>query len=185
MVKPGHLRGLAAEQRATGAAAGLGEARDDRREDARVEFPGTEVVEEEQRTRAHHRDVVHAVVHQILPDRVVASREGRDIQLRPHPVHAGHEHGILHAGESRAEETAESAHATENPGPVRAAHEGGQAVLERVAEVDIDSGLGVGGGFAAHGCAVKSPSSTPPKNPPRVARASSSSLRSPGSTASG
>src|ERR671925_505649 len=85
-VEPGHLRGLAAEQRRAVLAARERHARDDALEPVGVEAPGREVIEEEERFGAHHGDVVDAVIHEVLPDGVVRVEEIGEAQLCPDAV---------------------------------------------------------------------------------------------------
>ncbi len=66
-VEAGHLRGLAAEQRAAVFLAGRGDAGDDLLGDIGREPARCEVVEEEQRPRALNQDVVDAVIDEIAP----------------------------------------------------------------------------------------------------------------------
>ena len=70
-VEARHLGRLAAEQRAAVLAAASRDPRDDRLEHVGLERAGRDVVEEEQRARALHEDVVDAVVDEVAPDRVV------------------------------------------------------------------------------------------------------------------
>ena len=58
LVEPGHLRGLAADQRAAGFAAALGDAGDDRGGGLGIELAAGEVVEKEQRLGALHDEIV-------------------------------------------------------------------------------------------------------------------------------
>ena len=92
-VEAGHLRGLAADQRAAVLAAGARHAADDLLGDLRRQASGREIVEKEQRLGALHEDVVDAVVDQIGADRVVTAGHEGDLQLRADAVGARHEHG--------------------------------------------------------------------------------------------
>ena len=74
LVEAGHLRRLAAEQRAAVLAAGLGEAFDDLHGHIRIEPAGGEVVEEEERLGALDEDVVDAVIDEVDADRAVRRR---------------------------------------------------------------------------------------------------------------
>src|SRR5439155_17185885 len=65
-VEPGHLRGLAADERAAVLRAGQGKAFDDVIEDARFELPGAGVIEKKERLGAEHGDVVHAMIDKVL-----------------------------------------------------------------------------------------------------------------------
>ena len=63
-----HLRGFATEQRAPVLAAAPSEPFDDLLGDIGLQSARRQVVEEEQRPRALHEDVVHAVIDEIQPD---------------------------------------------------------------------------------------------------------------------
>ena len=94
-VEAGHLGGLAAEQRAAVLAAAVGEPLDDLHGDVGVEPAGGQVVEEEQRLRALHEDVVDAVVDEVDADRVVHAGHERDAQLGADAVGARDQHRIV------------------------------------------------------------------------------------------
>ena len=143
-VKSGHLRCFAAEQSASGPAAGAGQPGYDGSENIRVKFPRAEIIEKEKRTRAHDRDVVDAMIDQILANRVMPPGKDSDVQLGADAIHAGDEHGIFHAGKGRAEESAEGADTAENARTVGAAHQRGQSVFQRVAETDVHARFGIG-----------------------------------------
>ena len=96
-VEAGHLRGLAADQRAAVLAAAARDAGDDLLGDVGRQPAGRQVVEEEQRPRALHEDVVDAVVDEIGADRVVPAGHERDLQLRADAVRARHEHRLAEA----------------------------------------------------------------------------------------
>ena len=101
-VEARHLRRLAAEQRAAVLAAAAREAVDDLLGDVGLEAAGGEVVEEEQRPRALHEDVVDAVVDEIDADRAVLPGQERDLQLGADAVGARHENRLLAALPYRA-----------------------------------------------------------------------------------
>ena len=61
-----------------------------------------DVIEEEQRTRADHGDVIDAMIHEILPDRVVLVHREGDLQLRADAIDARDEHWLVHPGKVRA-----------------------------------------------------------------------------------
>ena len=65
-----------------------------RRRHVRIQLPHREVIQKEQRRRPLHRDVVHAVVHQVFADRVVPPRQERHLQLRAHAVGGAHQHRL-------------------------------------------------------------------------------------------
>ena len=70
-VEARHLRGLAADQRATGFAATLGNAGHDRGRRLRIELAAGKVVQEEQGLGALHHDVVDGHGHEVDADAVM------------------------------------------------------------------------------------------------------------------
>ena len=90
-VEAGQLGGLAADQRAAGLLAAVGDAGDHPLGDADVELAGGEVVEEEQRLGAGHGHVVDAHRDQVDADRVVAPGQERELQLGADAVGARHQ----------------------------------------------------------------------------------------------
>ena len=106
-VEPRHLGRLAAEQRQAVLAAGVGAAADQVADHARVEHADGDVVEEEQRPRALHEDVVDAVLHEVAPDRVVDARALGDLELGADAVGAGDQDPAPRAGALEVEEAAE------------------------------------------------------------------------------
>ncbi len=114
-VETGHLGGLAAEQRAAGSPAGLGDALDHLGEHVGIEHARGEVVQEEQRLGALDQDVVDAVVDQVPADRVVDPGEEGDLaawcrcrrRWRPGPAR----HTVPVRGEQPAEATQVRQHA--------------------------------------------------------------------------
>ena len=69
---------------------------------ASVELARRQVVEEEQRRRALHGDVVDAVVDQVLADRVVNAQLKGDLQLGAHAIGARHQHRVGDTSRDRA-----------------------------------------------------------------------------------
>ncbi len=137
-IEAGHLRRLAAEQRAAVLTARARHAADDLFGHGGQQAPRREVVEEEERRRTLHEDVVHTVVHEIRTHRVVPLRQKRDLQLRADTVSARHQHRFAepHAGE--AEQPSEGADLRQNARRERAAGEALDAANGFVAGVDID-----------------------------------------------
>ncbi len=142
-VEAGHLGGLAAEQRAAVLAAAAGDARDDLFGDVGRQPPGRQVVEEEQRPRALHQDVVDAVVHEIGADRVVAAGHECDFELRADAVRARDEHRLAKAGGIEREQSAERTDLGQHAGRERRARQGFDASDGFVAGVDVDAGLAI------------------------------------------
>ena len=144
LIHAGHLGGFTADEGAASLLAGFGEAFEDLLENDGIEFFTADVVEEEKRARADDGDVVDAVIHEVLPDGVVAVRGKSDFELGADAVHAGDEHGVFHSSEVGAEKPAEAADFAQNLGSMGGADEGVDSFFNLVAEVHIDSGGGVG-----------------------------------------
>ena len=134
-----HLGRLAADQRAAVLATARGDAGDDAFDDLRLERAHRDVVEKEQRQRALHENVVDAVVHEVVADRVVAAGVDRDLELRPDAVGAGDEHRLGHVGRD-AEHAAESAELAARARGERRQHVRLDALLRVVGRVDVDAG---------------------------------------------
>ncbi len=73
-VEPGHLGRLAADERCARLAAALGDPLDDPPGGLDVERGGGEIVEEDQRLRTLHDEIVHAHGDEVDADRVVRRR---------------------------------------------------------------------------------------------------------------
>src|SRR4029079_7541159 len=91
-VEPRHLRGLAAEQRTSIAAARDGKAFDNFDGDVRIQSASGEVIEEEEGLGALDEYVVDAVIDQIDSNRPMDPGQKGDAQLRADPVRAGNQH---------------------------------------------------------------------------------------------
>src|SRR5207247_11415822 len=70
-IKARHLSGLATDQRASIVLAGLSQAFYDFFSDLRLELSRGQVIHEEQRRGALHRDVVDTMIHQVSSDGVM------------------------------------------------------------------------------------------------------------------
>ena len=109
------------------------------------QLPDREIIEEEQRHRALHGDVVDAVVHQVFADRVVPAGEEGDLQLGADAVGGADQHRLAESGElvARAEAADVGQHACVNV-CARKLLDGGDGA---VGLVDIDAGVAVRNGF--------------------------------------
>ena len=87
LIKARHLRRLAADERTIVFRASAGEAFDDFGENVRLQLAGAEIIEEKQRLRAEHGDVVHAMVHEVRADGVVLVLREGDLELGADAVH--------------------------------------------------------------------------------------------------
>jgi hypothetical protein len=95
-VHPGHLGGLAAQQRAGGLLAAVDDPLHEVEEHGLVDLAHRDVVEEEERRGAGDDEVVHAHRDEVDADRVVDAELAGELELGPHAVGAGDEHGVLH-----------------------------------------------------------------------------------------
>ena len=94
--------------------AGFCQAFDNLLRDARVELAHGQVVHEEERGRALHGNVIHAVVHQVGADSVVDTHLESQLQLGPHAIHTGDENRIEVLSLVHSEEPAEAADLAQN-----------------------------------------------------------------------
>ena len=174
LVNAGHLRRLTADQRTTRRAAGGGQTLQNLCEHRRLQLTGTDVVEEKQRTRAEHRDVVDAVVDEVLADGVVLVERDGQLELGADAVDARHEHRLAHALEIRAEQAAESARLAEHFRPVGGLELTAQPALETVAEINVHAGPGVGFLRGGHRALISPRARTQSPGSPLASRAWSS-----------
>ena len=153
VIDAGHLRGLAADQRAAGLLAAVGDARDDRGAHLRVELAGGEVVEKEQRLRALHHEVVHRHRDEVDADRVVDAGVDRDLDLGADAVVRRDQHRVLETCALEIEQSAEAADLGVRARPRGRLHQRLDQIHHAVAGVDIDAGLRIGQALFAHASA--------------------------------
>ena len=84
-----------------------------------AELADPDIVEEIERFGALHGNVVDAVVHDIVADRVVLLHHHGDHELRTDTVDAGDQNRLFVLREIELEETAEPADRSEQLGPPR------------------------------------------------------------------
>jgi hypothetical protein len=94
-VEARELGRLAAQQRAAGLPAAVGDAAHHGLALVHVQLARGEVVEEEERPRTHGEHVVHAHGHEVDAHRVVAVERERQLELGAHAVRTGHQDGVL------------------------------------------------------------------------------------------
>ena len=131
-------------QRAARGAAALGDTGHERLDHVGVEPADADVVEEEQRLRALHRDVVDAHGDEVDADGVVAPGRGGDHGLRADTVGGRHEHGIAIATGREREQAAEPADVADDLGPEGRAHVALDALDRLLARGDVDARRPVG-----------------------------------------
>ena len=143
--QPGVLRGLAADERAAGLDARLGDALDDRRDPLGHDLAGRDVVGHEQRLGAadhqvvdHHADQVEAdrvvLVHHLRHGDLGADAVGRRRQQRP----------LVRRQRARVEQAGEPAEPAHHLRAPRLLDPGLHQVDGLVGGVDVDAGAGVG-----------------------------------------
>ena len=108
-IHAGHLGRLAADQRAAGEPAALGDAADHGRRLLHLQPAGGEIIEEEQRLGALHHQIVDAHGDQVDADGVVLPGLDRDPQLGADAVRGRHQHRVGEAGGLEVEQGAEAA----------------------------------------------------------------------------
>ena len=154
LVKAGHLRRLAADERAMVFRAGAGEALDDVGENVRLQFARAEVIEEEQRFGAQHGDVVDAMVHEVRADGVVLVHREGDFELGADAVHGRHEHRLAIFLQVEREQAAEAADLAEHLAAMRGGEQLRQRGFDLVAQINVHAGGGVS--FLFHATEIKS-----------------------------
>ena len=124
-------------------------------DDVLDELPRGDVVEEEERLCALHRDVVDGSYDEIDADRVVLPHEPRDERLRAHAVGRRHEQWVAQPARVEPEQATETADVTDNLGPERRAHVFLDQLDRPFAGCDVDAGARVRerfGGAVVVGC---------------------------------
>ena len=143
-VHAGHFRRLAADQRAARLDAALGDAGDDALGHVDGQLAGRVIVEEEQRLRALHDDVVGAHRDQVLADPVVQAGVDREPKLGADAVRARNQHGALPASRGISIMAPKPPMPASTSGRMRAGHARLDALDEFFAGVDVDAGIPVG-----------------------------------------
>jgi hypothetical protein len=138
----GVLRGLAADQRAARELASGGDALDDLGGNRDVESLADVVIEKEQGFRTLDQDVVDAHRDEVDADGVVPVQRERQFQLGADPVRARNQHGFP-ITPRQLDQRAESADAGQHLGAHRPLREWLDPLDQRIAGVDVDTGLAI------------------------------------------
>ena len=156
LVHARHFRGFAANQRATGQAAALGNAADYAFRLGQFEFTGGVVVEEKQRLGAQHGDIVGAHRHQVDADAVEFVEIDREFQLGADAVGAGHQQRLPITLQRQFEQSAEAANAADTAIPSGGFDRRLDAFHQFIAGIDIDTGgTIIQRSFGIHGLLVQ------------------------------
>ena len=142
-IKPGHLRRLAPDQRAPIVLAGIGDPLHHFLCDRRIEGPRRQVIHKKQRRSTLHRNVIHAVVHQIGADRRVQVHLKRDLQLRAHSVHTRDQHRVGVLRLIHRKQSAEAANFAQHAASEGFVSQVLDALLGAVRAADVNPGIGV------------------------------------------
>ena len=138
-----HLGRLAADQRAAGHAAALGDPRDHPLGDRVVELPGGVIIEEEQRLGALDDQIVDAHRDQIDADAVVPATVDRELQLGADAVVRRDQQRIGEPRRLQIEEPAEPAQIGIRARAPRRFRQRADRADQRVARGDRHAGLGI------------------------------------------
>ena len=141
-VQPRHLCRLTSHERASVLQAARGDAGHDGLDGRRHQRPERHVVEEEERHGTLHEDVVDAVVHEVVPDRVVPLRLDRHLDLGTHAIGTGHEQGAARLG-GHLEHSAKAAEPTARAYRERRLDQAADALLGCMRGVEVHPCLGV------------------------------------------
>ena len=114
-----------------------------------IELAASEIVEEEQRLGALHDKVVDAHGDQIDADAAVASAVDGDLELGAHAIIGGDQDRVLETARFEVEQAAEAAQIGLRTRPPRRFDQRLDGLYQRVARVDIHSGIAVGNGAVA------------------------------------
>src|SRR5581483_4914738 len=134
-----HFGGFAADQRALIIAATGRDARDDLLGDLGLQSSKRDIIEEEEGLGALHQDVVHAVIDEVLPDRIVTARFYGDFNLGADAIDAGDQQARLVA-RRYAKQAAESAERAADAWGERRLDETLESPLGIIGGVEIDAG---------------------------------------------
>ena len=142
-----HFSGFAAEHRAVHLFAGVRNAAEDILIKRAAEFADADVVQEEHRFRTLNADVVHAMVDNVVTDRVELLHEGGDHEFGSNAVDAGDEHRLFVFRQINLKESAETADGGEHFGAFRRREFLFDAREQFRGEIDVNAGFFVSRDF--------------------------------------
>ncbi len=109
----------------------------------RLQFTRAEIIEEEQRLRAEHRDIVHAMVHEVCADGVVLVQREGELELGADAVHGRHEDRLAIFFHVQREQAAETADIAEHLTAMRGRQQLRQRGLDAIAQINVHAGTRV------------------------------------------
>ncbi len=108
------------------------------------QLPGRKIVQEEQRLRTAHRNIIHAHRHEINTDRVVLVHHEGNLQFRPDSVCSGNEYGLFVFACLKAKKPAKASEVGQNFWTERRTNERLDAIDEFIARIDIHTSIAIG-----------------------------------------
>ena len=135
---------------------GLSQAFYDFFSDLRLELSRGQVIHEEQRRGALHRDVVDTMIHQVSADGVMRLHLESDLKFGADTIDAGDKHGIDPLRFIDGEHPAKTANLADHVASESFMREVPNAFLGLVSALNVHPGIGVGdrgilGGVVGHG----------------------------------
>ena len=139
-----HLGRLAPDQGASGLTAALGDPGDDRGGLCHLQTPRGEIIEEEQRVRALHHQVVDAHRHEVDAHRVMQPGLDRDTQFGADAIRGRNQDRIVKSGGPQVEQGAKSAQPAHDTRAPRGAGERLDRLHQGIARVDVHPSGAIG-----------------------------------------
>ena len=115
-------------------------------EHRRFQFAGADVIEKKQRARAEHRDVIDAVVDEVLADGVVFIERDGELELGAHAVDGTDQYRLAHPAKIRPKQPTEPTRLAQHFRSMGRSECAAETAFETVAEVDVNARAGVGFG---------------------------------------
>jgi hypothetical protein len=123
--------------------AGAGESADQLPENARPQFARADVIEEKKRLGPKDGNIVDAMIDKVLANGVVAIESEGDLELGPHAVGAGDQHGLAEFFGLQRKKAAEAAHFAQDLAAMGGGQQLGQRGFDLVAQIDVHPCRGI------------------------------------------
>ena len=145
-----HFGCLATDKRGPGLLAASGDSADDGGCDVDIQVPTSEIVKEEQRLGSLHDNIVDAHRDEIDTNRIVAIQVPREHEFGADTVGARYEYRFAVAISRQGKQAAKSAKTGHDLRAAGSLHQRLDAIDERIARIDIDTGIFVRQWFFGH-----------------------------------
>ena len=132
-----HLSRLATDQRTLRLATPVRHALHDRRRHVHTQLRARKVVQEKQRLRTLHKQIIHRHRHEVNADRVVLAILQRHTQLRPHAVRATHQDGITQAERLEIKHAAKATERAHTPHTLRTLRHRLDPLDQRIPRINV------------------------------------------------